>query len=53
MLTRLQGSRTEKFSRAFVHFVASMCCITQPEFPDYVVDAFDTVQQGWVISYEY
>lgn len=46
MLTRLQSSRTEKFSRAFVHFVASMCCIKDNGFPDYVVDSFDGVQPG-------
>lgn len=46
MLTRLQNSRTEKFSRGFVHFVASACCIDRPGFPDYVVGAFDAVQPG-------
>jgi hypothetical protein len=46
MLTRLQNSRTEKFSRGFVNFVASTCCIEKSGYPDYIVGAFDSVQVG-------
>jgi hypothetical protein len=46
MLTRLQNSRTEKFSRGFVNFVASTCCIEKSGYPNYIVGAFDAVQPG-------
>jgi exportin-2 (importin alpha re-exporter) len=46
MLTRLQTSKTEKFSRGFIGFVAEWACTQQPEYPDYVVLAFDAVQPG-------
>lgn len=46
MLTRLQQSKTDKFARGFIEFVASLACIQKPEFPEYIVGAFDAVQPG-------
>lgn len=47
MLTRLQNSRTDKFSRGFVSFVATLATIrSKPEYPQATIDAFDAVQAG-------
>lgn len=46
MLTRLQASKTDKFARGFIEFVASVACIQKPAYPDYIVGAFDAVQPG-------
>ncbi|KAJ1668693.1 importin-alpha export receptor [Coemansia sp. RSA 1813] len=47
-LTRLQSSRTSKFTRNFVHFIASVLCI-EPQSGEGVVvfiDAMDSIQPG-------
>lgn len=48
MLTRLQTSRTEKFTKGFVAFVASLATIQKggDAYPGAVVDAFESVQPG-------
>ncbi|CAO1631615.1 unnamed protein product [Parajaminaea phylloscopi] len=47
MLTRLQSSRTEKFSRGFVSFVATLATIRSKDvYPQATIDAFDSVQAG-------
>lgn len=46
MLTRLQTSKTDKFARGFIEFVASVCCLQKPAYPEYIVGAFDAVQPG-------
>ncbi|CAO1617205.1 unnamed protein product [Jaminaea pallidilutea] len=47
MLTRLQNSRTDKFSRGFVAFVAGVAAITsKKEYPEATIAAFDAVQPG-------
>lgn len=46
MLTRLQTSRTEKFSRGFVAFVATLSCLQKPGYPQAVMEAFEAVQPG-------
>lgn len=46
MLTRLQSSKTERFSQHFALFFAAFCGVQQPGYPDAVVKAFDGVQAG-------
>lgn len=48
MLTRLQNSRTDKFVRGFVAFVASLALIRRKGsvYPEATVQAFDAVQPG-------
>ncbi|KAK0534025.1 importin-alpha export receptor [Tilletia horrida] len=48
MLTRLQTSKTEKFSNAFIVFFASFCAVPQEGFPDHAVSGFESVQPGLV-----
>lgn len=46
MLTRLQSSRTEKFTKGFVAFVAALAALQKPSYPSATVEAFDAVQPG-------
>lgn len=47
MLTRLQNSRTDKFARGFVSFVASLATIrNKSSYPQATIEAFDAVQPG-------
>lgn len=46
MLTRLQSSKTERFSQHFVVFFGAFCGLQQPGFPSQVIAAFDMVQPG-------
>ncbi|CAO1637229.1 unnamed protein product [Sympodiomycopsis kandeliae] len=46
MLTRLQNSRTEKFSKGFVTFVATLACLSKAGYPEGTMEAFDSVQPG-------
>lgn len=46
MLTRLQSSRTEKFSKGFVSFVATLATLKKAGYPAATVEAFDAVQAG-------
>lgn len=46
MLSRLQGSRTDKFTSAFIAFVGGLACLDAPTYPSGVVSGFDQVQAG-------
>lgn len=46
MLTRLQNSKTERFSQHFCAFFGAFCGVQQPGYPSQVIAAFDTVQAG-------
>ncbi|WFD35077.1 importin-alpha export receptor [Malassezia cuniculi] len=46
MLTRLQNSKTERFSQHFCAFFGAFCGVQQPGYPSQVIAAFDTVQPG-------
>ncbi|RIB01856.1 chromosome segregation 1-like protein [Gigaspora rosea] len=45
LLRRLQSSRTEKFALGFVNFVCFFIAINLHGGPDYVVHAFDSIQE--------
>ncbi len=46
MLTRLQSSKTDKFSKGFVNFIGTLGCLQKADYPDAVVKGFDEVQPG-------
>ncbi|CAG8591612.1 7963_t:CDS:10 [Diversispora eburnea] len=43
--TRLQNDRTERFTLGFVNFVCFFIAINQHGGPDYVIQAFDSIQE--------
>ncbi|CAG8652097.1 4029_t:CDS:10, partial [Dentiscutata erythropus] len=45
LLRRLQSSRTEKFALGFVNFVCFFIAINLHGGPDYVIHAFDSIQE--------
>ncbi|CAG8606090.1 18357_t:CDS:10 [Acaulospora morrowiae] len=45
LLRRLQSSKTEKFTLGFVNFVCFFIAINLHSGPDYVIQAFDSIQE--------
>ncbi|RHZ79547.1 hypothetical protein Glove_144g27 [Diversispora epigaea] len=45
LLRRLQNDRTERFTLGFVNFVCFFIAINQHGGPDYVIQAFDSIQE--------